>query len=184
MAGTQNALFFLVTTLLELLIWLYWLRVLLQAVRAEFYNPISQFVFKATRYPTNWLSPVLPTVNRINLAAVAGLLAAGLLFIYAVTGLLNYTVPLHHALLYALLKLVLMLLGLYTFTLFIQAVMSWVGPGGYNPASALLFSLNEPLLRPVRNLLPPVGGLDLSPLVVILGLQVLARLISLPGVFR
>jgi YggT family protein len=85
---------------------------------------------------------------------------------------------------YGSLKLLLMLLGLYTFTLFIQAVMSWIGPGVHNPAANVLWSLNEPLLRPVRNVLPPIGGLDLSPLAVILALQVLSRLLPLPGVFR
>jgi YggT family protein len=53
-----------------------------------------------------------------------------------------------------------------------------------NPASNILWSLNEPILRPVRRFIPPMSGLDLSPLVVILLLQVLNRLLPLPGAFR
>lgn len=180
-------MFFLVTTVLELVIWVFWLRVLLQAARADFYNPISQFVFKATRYPTDALSRVLPPWRTISLAALVGLFAAGVLHIFSVASLTNQTVPLPSLLGYAVVKLTLMLLGLYTFTLFIQAVMSWVGPGVHNPASNVLWSINEPLLRPVRGVLPTIGGLDLSPLLVILALQVLSRLIGLsliPGIYR
>ena len=88
------------------------------------------------------------------------------------------------ALLYTVLKLLVMLLALYTFTLFVQAILSWVGPGTQNPAATVLWSINEPLLRPVRNIIPPIGGLDLSPLAVIIALQVLSRLVPLPGVLR
>ena len=184
MAGANSALYFLVTTLLELVIWVFWLRLLLQAVRADFYNPISQFVFRAPRMPTDPLSKVLPPVRNINLGAALSLFLLGMLFIYAVTALLGVRVGVLGMMGYGSLKLLLMLLGLYTFTLFIQAVMSWIGPGVHNPAANVLWSLNEPLLRPVRNVLPPVGGLDLSPLAVILALQVLSRLVPLPGVFR
>jgi YggT family protein len=82
------------------------------------------------------------------------------------------------------LKLLVLTVNLYTFTIFIQAIMSWLGPGVRNPASNILWSMNEPLLRPARRLIPPLSGLDLSPLVVILLLQVLNRLLPLPGAFR
>jgi YggT family protein len=142
MVGANSALFFLVTTLLELVIWVYWLRLLLQAVRADFYNPISQFVFKATRMPTDPLSKLLPPVRNINLGAALSLFVLGMVFIYAVTALLGIRVGLLGLMGYGSLKLLLMLLGLYTFTLFIQAVMSWIGPGVHNPAANVLWSLN------------------------------------------
>jgi YggT family protein len=184
MAGSQQAVFFLVGTVLELVIWVFWLRLLLQAFRADFYNPISQFVLQATRYPTQWLQPMLPVTRGINLAVVAGLLLAGLIYVYAIVAIVGSSVGPGSALFYTVMKLIIMVLGLYTFTLFVQAILSWVGPGTSNPATNVLFSLNEPLLRPVRNILPPIGGLDLSPLAMILLLQVLSRLIPLPGVLR
>lgn len=184
MSGGNQALFFLVTTVLELVIWVFWLRLLMQAVKADFYNPISQFVWQATRYPTDWFQRVLPSVRGINLAVAAGLLIGGLLFVYAVVNLVSTQISPVATLMYAVLKLVVMLLSLYTFTLFVQAILSWVGPGTSNPAANVLWSINEPLLRPVRNILPPIGGLDLSPLAVIILLQVLSRLVPLPGVLR
>ena len=184
MSGGNQALFFLVTTVLELVIWVFWLRLLLQVVKADFYNPISQFVWQASRFPTDWLQRFMPTVRGVNLAVCVGLALSALAYVYAVASLINLPVDVGSATLHGGLKLLTMLLGLYTFTLFVQAILSWVGPGTQNPAANVLWSLNEPLLRPVRNLLPPIGGLDLSPLAVILMLQVLSRLVPLPGVLR
>ena len=59
-------------------------------------------------------------------------------------------------------------------------ILSWVNPGAYNPASALLYSLTEPMLRPARRLIPPIGGLDLSPMLVMIGLYLLEMLLLPP----
>lgn len=129
MSGGNQALFFLVTTVLELVIWVFWLRLLLQVVKADFYNPISQFVWQATRFPTDWLKGFLPSVRGINLAVCVGLVLSALAFVYAVVTLVGTQVGVGSALLYTVLKLLVMLLALYTFTLFVQAILSWVGPG-------------------------------------------------------
>ncbi|WP_020650497.1 YggT family protein [Solimonas variicoloris] len=183
-ANAANALLFLVTTLFDLALWIYLLRVLLQWSRADFYNPISQAIWKATRYPNDWLRPYLPTVRNINLAAALTLAVLAVIYIYVVIGVLGFSLGPASVLWYAALKLVVLTVNLYTFTIFVQAILSWLGPGVNNPASNILWSLNEPLLRPVRRFLPPMSGLDLSPLVVILLLQVLNRLLPLPGAFR
>jgi len=85
---------------------------------------------------------------------------------------------------YALLKCLVLTINLYTLSLFVQAILSWLGPGVNNPAANILWSMNEPLLRPVRRFIPSISGLDLSPLVVMLALQVLNRLIPLPLILR
>lgn len=183
-ANTSNALLFLVTTLFDLLMWAFLLRIFLQWVRADFYNPISQAIWKATRFPTDLLRPYLPVVRGINLAAVLAVVVICLIYVYSIIGMLGFKVDPFSSLWFALLKLTVLTINLFTFTLFVQAVMSWLGPGVNNPASNILWSLNEPLLRPVRRLIPPVSGLDLSPLALILVLQVLNRLLPLPGAFR
>jgi YggT family protein len=72
-------------------------------------------------------------------------------------------------------------INVFLFSIIIQAVLSWINPmAGHNPALTILYMLNEPLLRPARKLLPPFSGLDLSPLIVILGLQVLKMLLIPP----
>ncbi|NGY05362.1 YggT family protein [Solimonas terrae] len=183
-ANAANAMLFLVTTLFDLALWIYLLRLLLQWSRADFYNPISQAIWKATRFPGDWLRPHLPNWRNLNLAAALMLAVLAVLYVYVVTGLLGFSIDLPSALWYAALKLLVLAVNLFTFTIFVQAIMSWLGPGVNNPASNILWSLNEPILRPVRRYIPPMSGLDLSPLVVILVLQVLNRLLPLPGAFR
>jgi YggT family protein len=183
-ANANNAIFFLVTTLFDLAMWLQLLRILLQWVRADFHNPMSQLVWQATRYPTDWLRTVIPRWRRLDSAALLVLIALALLYVYSVAALLGFGMGALSALWYAALKVLVLAVNLYTFTLFVQAILSWLGPGVNNPASNVLWSLNEPMLRPVRRFVPPVAGLDLAPLLVMLLLQVVARLIPLPGLFR
>lgn len=182
-ASANNALFYLVRTVFDIYLWVLMLRLLLQAVRADFYNPISQMVWQLTQPVVKPLQAVLPKWRQLDTAAAALLLAIALVYIYAIGALLGYRVDGLSAIGYAVLKLIVMALNLYTFTLFVQAILSWVGPGVSNPAGSILWSLNEPLLRPVRRVIPPISGLDLSPLIVLLLLQTLSQLVPL-GVFR
>ncbi len=75
-------------------------------------------------------------------------------------------------------------LRMYVFAILVYAILSFVNPGTYNPLSSVLASISEPLLRPVRRVIPPIGGLDLSPLFVIIGLQALIMAVPLPGILR
>lgn len=183
-ANADNAILFLVTTLFDLAMWLLLLRILLQWVRADFYNPMSQLVWQTTRYPTDWVRKVLPRWRNLDTAALAVLFVLTTIYVYSTVALLGLDIDLPNALIDATLKILVLTVNLYTFTLFVQAILSWLGPGVNNPASNVLWSLNEPMLRPVRRLIPPVAGLDLAPLVLMLLLQVVARLIPLPGLFR
>src|SRR3546814_11255183 len=103
------------------------------------------------------------------------LVALAVIYFYVVTGMLGFSIGIASALWFAALKLVVLGVNLLTFTIFVQAIMSWLGPGVNNPASNILWSLNEPLLRPVRRLIPAMSGLDLSPLVVIFLLPEIER---------
>ncbi|HEY0913270.1 MAG TPA: YggT family protein [Solimonas sp.] len=182
-ANATNALYFLVTAIFDIVMWLFLLRVILQYVRADFYNPLSQMIFKATRYPADSLRRVLPPWRNLNIGVLLVVFLIALVYVHTISGILNLRLSRYPAMWYALLKLVTMTLNLYTLTIAIQAILSWLGPGVNNPASNVLWSMNEPLLRPVRRLLPQ-SGLDLSPLVVALALQVVVRLVPLPGMFR
>jgi YggT family protein len=183
-ANTSNAIFYLVSTLFDIYLWVVLLRILLQAVRADFYNPISQLIWQLTQPIVKPLQKVLPKYRQWDLAAIALLTTVALLYIHVAAAILGQGVGAIASLWYAGLKLVVLALNLYTFALFVQAILSWVGPGVSNPAGSILWSINEPLLRPVRRVIPPMSGLDLSPLIVILALQFLNLLVPLPGIFR
>jgi YggT family protein len=183
-ANASNAMLFLFTTLFDLVLWAYLLRIILQLTRAEFYNPVSQAIWQVTRYPTDWLRPFMPNVRNVNTGAVLVAIVIALIYVHLIDGLLRLRYSELSLIFAAALKLIVLTVNLYTFTIFIQAIMSWLGPGVSNPASNILWSVNEPLLRPARRIIPPLSGLDLSPLAVILLLQVLNRLLPLPGAFR
>lgn len=187
MIGNVNgALLFLVNTLVSLYILVVILRVILQLVHADFRNQISQFVWHVTRRPVNLLRSVIPRWRNWDLPAVVFALILTYILIHidlalAAPGFGQQWLP---SIAWAVLKLIVMVCNLYTFTIIIQAVMSWFSPNHHSPATAILHSINEPLLRPVRGILPALGGIDISPVLVIIALQVVSRLLPLPGLFR
>jgi YggT family protein len=184
-ANAGNALLFLLTTVADLMLGVVLLRVLLQGARADFYNPISQLVWRLTQPVVRPLQAVVPRWRRVDLAGILLLYLLSFLFVQLVINFLGVgSVGIPAALWFALLKIITLTLNLYTLSLFAQAILSWVGPGVTNPAANVLWSLNEPLLRPVRRILPPLAGLDLTPIPVMLALQVLDRLLELPAIFR
>lgn len=168
---------FLINTLFGLYIGAVLLRFLLQAVRADYYNPLAQIVVKLTNPLLLPLRRIIPGWRKLDLAALVLAYLLALLNLALVVLLYGAMPALLPWLLGGLLRLLLILLNLYTFTILIQALMSWLSPG-YHPVMGALASVNEPLLRPVRRLIPPLGGLDLSPLFVLLGLQVVRILLA------
>lgn len=175
----MDALIFVIDSVLTFLVYAFLLRVLLPLVRADFRNPLSQAILALTGWLVHPLRRVLPPVGRLDTASVVALLAvqivATLVLFRLQAGVVPPLVPLVLA---ALRSLVLSVLLLYTVLIFIYALLSFVAPGARSPATALLASLCEPLLMPLRRMLPIVGGLDFSPLVAIVALQALRLLIT------
>ncbi|MBT3047275.1 MAG: YggT family protein [Candidatus Thiodiazotropha sp.] len=175
-----NPVVFLVQTLFGLYILAILLRFLLQLVRADFYNPISQFLVKVTNPPLKPLRRIIPGFGGIDLSSLllAWLLKAiELMIIIAIGG---GSISLIAPFIWAIPELVELLINIYLFGILIQVILSWVNPGSYNPAVALLYSLTSPLLTPAQKILPPTGGIDLSPMLVIIGLILLKMLLIPP----
>ena len=176
---TQPAVF-LVQVIFGLYAVLVVLRFLLQMTRADFYNPLSQFIVKATKPVLNPLRRVIPGVSGMDTASlVLAWLVVTIeqLLILGLSGL--GLQPLAAALL-AVPELIALVINIFLFAILIQVIISWINPGSYNPALSLIHSLTEPLLRPVRRRMPEMGGLDLSPMVVMIGLVVLEMLLIPP----
>ncbi len=153
------------------------LRFVLQLVRADFYNPISQFAVKVT-------SPLLVPMRRL-IPAIRGIDSASLVLLWLLKSveltltllLKGYGLQVMAAIVHSIPALVELTINLFLFSIFIQVILSWISPGGYNPAAGLIESITAPLLRPARRLVPPVGGLDLSPMLVMIGLVLLKMLL-------
>lgn len=176
--SANNAFTFLVETIFHLYLVALMLRVLLEAVAADYYNPVCQALIKVTDPVVRPVARILPRMGRINVAAIVLLYIIQVIALVAVGLIGNW--PLNPAVLAVLgvLKLVRMLLVLYLVLILAGVILSWVGHGFRHPIVPLIFQLVEPVLAPIRRVMPSLGGLDLSPLVAIILIQFLIILLG------
>jgi len=174
-----NPLEFLITTLFSLYILAVMLRFLLGVVRADFYNPISQFLVRITNPLLIPMRKVIPSLGKYDTSALLLMLLLQVASLGVVVLLRGISVSFVALLIAAAGELIMLIINVFMFAIIIQVVLSWVNPGNYNPATALLHSITSPIMRPIQRIITPVSGMDLSPLVAIIGLQVL-RMLFLP----
>ena len=173
----MNAVNFLVNTLFDLYLMVVLLRVWLQVARADFYNPFSQFIVKATQ-------PIVAPLRRF-IPSIGGWDTATLVFAFVVAGLKITVLSLIIGaslnpvilLISASVILITAIFKLLFWVLILRAILSWISRG-HNPIEAVMIQLTEPLLAPVRRFIPPIGGLDLSMIVVLVGLNFLELLVN------
>jgi YggT family protein len=173
-----NALYFLVDSLLSLALYVALLRLLMQWSRADFRNPVAQAVVKVTNPLIMPLRRILPPINKIDTASVVTVIIVALAEVALMSMVRGYGVPPPLFLLRgAVLEIATSVLWLYFYAIFLYALMSLISQGSYSPMQPLLASLCEPVLAPIRRIIPPIAGLDLSPLWA--GLLIQALLILL-----
>lgn len=174
-----NPIEFLINTLFGLYILVVMLRFLLAVVRADFYNPISQFLVKVTNPLLLPLRRIFPSVGKLDTSALVLMLALQILSFTLIALLRGSAFSIAAVLMLSVAELFSLFLNVLLFSIFIQVIISWVNPGVYNPAVSLIYSLTEPVLRPCRRLVPPISGMDLSPLVALIAIQ-LVKMLLLP----
>ncbi len=179
MSSAAAAFAFLVETIVQLFLVVVMLRLLLEAARADFYNPVCQALIRITDPVIKPLSKLLPRVGRVNLAGLVVLYAVQLIGLALVSLIIGSLFdPVLLALL-TVLRLVRLLLVLYIVLILAGVIVSWVGQNVRHPIIPLLFQLTDPVLAPIRRILPPLGGFDLSPLVAIIAIQFLIILLGI-----
>lgn len=171
---------FLIKTLSNLYLLLFMLRIVLQRVRADFYNPLSQFVFRATNPLVMPVRRFLPTSARLDVPTLVVLIILETITTGILFGIAGAAAPGGVFAYYVFLRLISLLLWMYIVGIFIYVILSWVGQGAYNPIARVLADIVNPPLNVVRRFLPPIGGLDLSPLLVLILLQTAVILLPLP----
>lgn len=178
---TQAALF-LVQTAFGLYAAVVLLRLLFQAMDVDFRNPLSQFVYKATQPLVAPLRRVLPWRARIEPALVVVLLLVHLIEVYVLSAIRGYLPGLAGAVLMATAQALALLALTLSAVLIVRAIASWVvaSGGGYNPMLRLLDELTEPLLAPLRRVIPPTGGFDWSVLIALVLIQLANILLVQP----
>ncbi|MEX2353246.1 MAG: YggT family protein [Gammaproteobacteria bacterium] len=176
-----QALVFLVRTVFDLYLIAVTLRFLFQLIKVDFYNPISQFLVKITNPPLRILRRVIPGYGAIDWSSVVLMLTVKACQIALISLIVSGRIPaLSGLMLLSLSQIINLVIYIFIIAIFVQIILSWINPGAYNPATAILYQLTEPLLRPARRLLPPMGGLDLSPILVLVFLQLTIILIVNP----
>jgi YggT family protein len=171
---------FLVTTVFDLYILVVMLRFLFQLVRADFYNPVSQFVVQASNPPLRYLRRFIPGLGGVDVAALVLMLALKVLERWIVLGMQGVAAgPVALGLL-ATADLLDLAISVFMVSILVQVVLSWVAPATYNPVVGLVRDLNEPLTGPARRLMPAVAGWDLSPILILIVLQLASMLVVAP----
>lgn len=156
------------------------LRVLLQWVRANFYNPICQFLYKVTNPVLMPLRKIVPSWRNIDIAGIALawlVTALKLVLLYATLG---ESLGVLGLVVLALADLIDFVLLLYIVLILARVVISFVGADSYHPIVPLVMQLTEPVLKPVRRVLPAVSGIDFSPMVALLAITLARVLIAKP----
>lgn len=176
----SNALLYLLDTVFTLYILLVMLRFLLQWARADFYNPLSQFLVKATNPPLRPLRRVIPGLWGVDLASLILMIGLQMLALWLSQVLGGRALGAPGLFVVSLSELLSLGLNVFLFSILIQVILSWISPGAYHPVVSLVHSLNEPLLRPIQRLLPATGGIDFSPLVALLLIQMSKILLVAP----
>lgn len=173
------ALVFIINTLLSLYLLAVLLRLLLQWTRADFRNPLARALLQITNPAVVPLRRLLPAIGRIDTATVLLLLALVLLRACVPWLLSGIGLPAWQLLLQqAGVQLLQTVLWTYFLAIVFYSLMSMLAADTYNPAQALLAHLCEPLLRPLRRLIPPLGGIDFSPLWACIAIQALLILVG------
>lgn len=176
----SDAAVFLIKTAFGIYIIALMLRFLLAWHRADFYNPFSQFLVTITNPLLRPTRRIVPGLRGIDVASLALLLLLQMLEVWLVVTVSGYGATAPGLIVVALAELLAQLLNIYLFSVFVLVVLSWVAPQSYSPIVGILRSLTRPVMAPAQRMLPPIAGVDLSPIVVLVAIQLGAMLIVAP----
>lgn len=178
----NDALNYLIGFVLQIAAFMFVARFLIQACRVDFYNPVSQGVVKATDPILRPMRMVLPGYRNLDLAAFVAAVLAQIVLIMSLGALQGTSIG-HAGVIVAagVLQILMLIIRIFWWSILIVIVAGWIAPGSNHPALGLLHQLTERLLAPARRLLPSLGGLDFSPIMVFLILGLLERI--LPQIF-
>lgn len=179
MSGSAyQAVSYLIGTLIDLYVAAILLRLLLQWVRADFYNPLCQFLVKVTNPVVVPFRRFIPSIGPVDTASIVVMLLLEAIGVFLITALGAAAMSPAQVLIYAAIKLVMMLLVTYMILIIVSVILSWFGGRARHPIVPLIFQLTEPVLRPFRKIIPPIAGIDLSPLFALIAIRFLMLLLG------
>lgn len=173
----------IINTLFGLYATIVLLRFVFQLVKADFYNPISQGIVKMTSPVLMPLRRLIPGFMGLDIAALVLVLVIHIISI-SITVLFGGINPLDNLgiiAVWGLLKLITGFINIFTFSLLVSIVLSFVAPMSRHPAAVLVFQIAEPMMAPFRKIIPPFGGIDISPIFVFIALGLIIKVIAMLG---
>ncbi|WP_223414018.1 MULTISPECIES: YggT family protein [unclassified Pseudomonas] len=173
MLGLNDAAIFIIKTLGSLYLLIVLLRFILQLVRANFYNPLCQFIVKATQPLLKPLRRVIPSMFGLDMSSLVLALIVQILLIAVIVSLKGFMVDWVLLVPWALIALFSLFLNILFYAMIISVILSWVAPGSHNPGAELVAQITEPVLAPFRRIIPNLGGLDISPIFAFIVIQLL-----------
>ncbi|WP_122439054.1 YggT family protein [Pseudomonas viridiflava] len=178
MIGLNTAAIYVLQTLGSLYLMLILLRFVLQLVRANFYNPLSQFIVKATQPLLKPLRRIIPSIFGLDMSSLVLAIIVQMILMALTLLLIAGTAgdPLL-LLLWSIISVTALFLKIFFFALIISVILSWVAPRSNNPGAELVNQICEPALAPFRRIVPNLGGLDISPILAFLVLKLLDMLV-------
>lgn len=180
MSGLNGAAIFVVQTLGSLYLLVVLLRFILQLVRANFYNPICQFIVKATQTLLKPMRRVIPSIFGLDMSSLVLAILVQMV-VFAIVLTLSY-IPFNilELLLWSIIGVTALFLKVFFFAMIISVILSWVAPGSTSPGAELVNQITEPALTPFRRFLPNLGGLDISPILAFMVIQLIQSYVIPP----
>ncbi|MDU9389560.1 YggT family protein [Pseudomonas japonica] len=178
MIGPSTALVFILQTIGSLYLLVIMLRFILQLVRADFYNPLSQFAVRATQPLLKPMRRVIPSLFGLDMSSLLLAVIVQMLLMSVILLLLYGTAgnPVQ-LLIWSLIGVTALFLNIFFYALIVSVILSWVAPGSHNPGAELINQICDPFLAPFRRILPNLGGLDISPILAFMALKLIDMLV-------
>ena len=176
-----QAIIFLVKLFFDIYILTLILRYLLTIVRVDSLNPLSALIIKVTNPLLKPLRRTIPGYFGIDWASIISLFLVQAIEIILVALIITGGIPAFSGLtMLTIAYLLRTILYIYLFIIIVQVIISWVNPNAYNPITTIMYQISEPILKPIRHFIPSSGGLDFSPLVALIIINLLMILIISP----
>jgi len=167
-SNIASAIVFVVNALTSLYLLVLLLRFWMPWLRADFRNPLAQGILRFTSPIVVPVRRIVPSFGRLDTATVIVAFVIQYLTVLLLLLILGQAASIADIAVTAVVKLVVLSINLFVYAIFVRIILSWISPGGYNPATAIITTLTEPVLRPFRRLIPSMGGFDISPIFAII----------------
>lgn len=170
-ANLASALVYIIDALGGIVVGILLLRLLLPILGADFRNPIAQGILKVTSPIITPVRRIVPAIGRLDTATVLVAFIFQLIALWLIFSIYGQMISLGLLAFTAVIRMLALTIMLFIFAIVVSIIISWIAPGQYNPIAAIASTLSEPVLRPFRRVVPPIGGFDISPIfaLIILG---------------